>query len=134
MALYDLFPTIADIAGYEHQLPDIDGVSFASILTGKGNSPEHDFIVSSSYYGPTLITNDGWKIRTFLPQNAFELYFLPNDYREEKNLAELFPNKLEELKDKLLNACDGDLENGWYKGSNQISLDIQKLIKRGNEH
>ncbi|WP_268034761.1 arylsulfatase [Algoriphagus sp. PAP.12] len=113
-ANYDLLATIADLVGYQQQL-ETDGVSFSEELKGFGaGSENHDFVVYSSFIGPTLITDDGWKIRTYLPENAFELYNLNDDPREENNLAAKYPEKLLELKDKLLKACDGDFENGHY--------------------
>ena len=78
------------------------------------NNEEHEFIVYSSFLGPTLITNDGWKLRTYLKKGVFELYYLPDDFQEKKDLAVEFPEKLEELKHKLLNACEGDFKNGLY--------------------
>jgi arylsulfatase A-like enzyme len=121
VANYDLLATIAEMTGNKATIKT-DGLSFYPELVGKEPTQEHEFIVYSSFYGPTLITNDGWKIRTYLPKEAFELYYLPDDYREENNLANNYPEKLAKLKDKLLNACDGDFTNGWYRGRNQISL------------
>lgn len=113
-ANYDLLATIADLVGFQKELKT-DGVSFSDELTGlEAGSGKHDFVVYSSYIGPTLITEDGWKIRTYLPEDAFELYYLPDDPREEKNLAEKHPEKLKELKAKLLEACDGDFKNGHF--------------------
>ena len=76
--------------------------------------------------GPTLITRDGWKIRTYLNKEVFELYYLPDDFREENDLAEKYPEKLEELTIILLSACDGDLFNGLYTSSGkQINVEKQ---------
>ncbi|WP_117882668.1 sulfatase-like hydrolase/transferase [Aureibaculum luteum] len=114
IANYDILATIAEITGYSKKYKT-DGLSFYDELIQKSNKHEHDFVVYSSYLGPTLITKNGWKIRTYLKNNAFELYFLPDDFREEKNLSKDFPEKLDELKSKLLIACDGDFYNGLYK-------------------
>mgnify|MGYP001948499190 FL=1 len=100
-ANYDILPTIAEITGYSKPFK-IDGHSFYNELTGTDNKNEHDFVVYSSFIGPTLITNDGWKLRTYLKEDVFELYFLPDDYREEIELSEKFPEKLRELKNQLL--------------------------------
>jgi len=83
-------------------------------LIGVSDKDEHSFVVYSSFLGPTLITNDGWKLRSYLKKDAFELYFLPDDYREETDLSEKFPEKFEELKNKLLKACDGNFKNGLF--------------------
>lgn len=114
IANYDILPTIADLTGYSKRYKT-DGASFYKELIGDDDYEGHDFVVYSSYTGPALITNDGWKLRTYLKKDAFELYFLPDDYREEKNLAKEYPHRFEELKSKLLTACDGDYYNGLYE-------------------
>lgn len=62
--------------------------------------------------GPALITNDGWKLRYFTPKNIFQLYYLPEDYKEEVDLSTKYPEKVEALKKELIEKCDGDLING----------------------
>ena len=120
-ANYDLLPTIADITGYTGEV-HTDGISFFKELMEQEN-PTHDHLVYSSFLGPTLITNDGWKIRTYLSKDVFELYYLPDDFREEHNLAAAHPEKLEELKKELITACDGDLNNGLFSpGKSQIRI------------
>jgi hypothetical protein len=85
---------------------------------------EHDFIVYSSFLGPTLITNEGWKLRSYLAKDVFELYYLPDDFREEHDLSKKYRGKLMELKKKLSESCDGDLNNGLYTyQKNQIDIE-----------
>jgi arylsulfatase A-like enzyme len=123
VANYDILSTIADITGYEGSINN-DGLSFYKELIEKDSVPEHEFIVYSSFLGPTLITNEGWKLRTFLVKDLFELYYLPDDYREEHDLSKKYQGKLTELKDKLLESCDGDLKNGLYTyQKNQIDIE-----------
>ncbi|EAZ82935.1 arylsulfatase [Algoriphagus machipongonensis] len=122
VANYDLLPTIAELVSYNKPF-ETDGKSFLNELLGKENSTENDFVAYSSFIGPTLIANDGWKIRTHLGKEAFELYYLPDDFKEENDLSQEFPEKLEELKNKLIRACDGDLNNGLYSSRNsQITI------------
>ncbi len=116
VANYDMVATIAEIAGF-NKLIKTDGISFYNELLG-GETEPHDYVVYSSYTGPTLITNDGWKIRTLLGRNVFEIYYLPNDYREENELSKQNPEKLKELKAMLLEACEGDYNNGLYSSKN----------------
>ncbi len=113
VANYDILPTLADITGYSGKLKS-DGISFYKELIGETAEEEHNYVVYSSFLGPTLINSDGWKIRAYLPKNVFELYYLPDDFREETDLKEKFPKKFKELKDKLLNACDGNFKNGLF--------------------
>ena len=122
VANYDILPTIAEITACSSSLHS-DGISFFNELTHTDSEVEHEFVVFSSFSGPTLITKNGWKIRSYLDKNAFELYYLPDDFREETDLAEEFPDKLIELKTLLLKACDGDLKNGLYSSKkNQIKI------------
>jgi arylsulfatase A-like enzyme len=114
VANYDILPTIAEITGYTMKYKT-DGISFYRELIAEGNNEEHEFIVYSSFLGPTLITNDGWKLRTYLKKGVFELYYLPDDFQEKNDLAGKFPEKLVELKGKLLMACEGDFNNGLYE-------------------
>lgn len=113
VAAYDLLPTMAEIAGYSG-IYKSDGLSFYGEFTGVGGEKEHDYIVFSSFTGPALVTSEGWKIRSYLKEDVFEIYYLPDDFREENNLAEAKPEKLEELQQLLLLACDGDYGNGLY--------------------
>lgn len=113
VAAYDFLPTFAELVGYPEPFMS-DGLSFYGELSGGGVEKEHDHLVFSSFTGPALICSDGWKIRSDLAKDVFEIYYLPDDFREENNLAEAKPEKLEELKQLLLQACDGDFQNGLY--------------------
>ncbi|GAA3572958.1 sulfatase-like hydrolase/transferase [Snuella lapsa] len=120
-ANYDILMTIADITGFSKP-HTTDGKSFYNELDSIQPAYEHEFVVYSSFEGPTLITNDGWKIRSYLKKDVFELYYLPEDYREKNNLSDSFPEKLETLKTKLFRACDNDFENGLFSGKNYVKL------------
>lgn len=123
VANYDLLPTIAGLTGFKKAL-QCDGLSFYSELTNHAPGPAHDFVVYSSFEGPTLITNDGWKVRSYLKKDRFELYNLNMDYREEYDLASEHPEKLSQLKDLLLEACEGDINNGLYSPKcSQIAIE-----------
>ena len=74
---------------------------------------EHDSVVYASFFwGPSLVCRDGWKLRRINKTDTFQLYYLPDDYREEHDLAEKHPEKVKELSAKMLDACDGDYANG----------------------
>lgn len=122
VASYDFLSTLAEIVGFQGNFSS-DGFSFYGELTGEGTEEEHEFIVFSSFQGPALICSDGWKLRSFLKEDIFELYYLPDDFREEKDLAATYPEKVSELKEKLLMACDGDYSHGHYShAKNQIPI------------
>lgn len=122
-ANYDLLPTIAELTGYSKSF-ETDGLSYYDELVNTGvQNPQHEFVVYSSFTGPTLITQDGWKLRTILSKDVFELFFLPEDLKEQHDLSALHPDKLESLKKSLLEACDGDFQNGLYStNTSQIKL------------
>ncbi|GGF28915.1 arylsulfatase [Echinicola rosea] len=119
---YDWLPTVAEIVGFQGDLAT-DGVSFLPEMIDKGQTQEHDFIVHSSFEGPTLIAKDGWKLRYFIQKDVFELYYLPDDYREAEDLSAKYPQKRKEMKALLLESCDGNFENGWYRPAvNQLDV------------
>lgn len=119
IANYDFLATFAEITDYSNTLKT-DGISFYKDLIGEHNTKEHEFVVYSSFIGPTLVTKDGWKIRNYAKKKVFELYYLPDDFREEEDLVDEYPQKFTKLKKKLLDACDGNMINGLYKQSNQV--------------
>ncbi len=120
---YDLMATMADLLNYE--LPAAkDGISYLPELQSK-EGKGHDHVVYSSFLGPALVTHDGWKLRHFASKDIFQLYYLPNDYREEKNLIAENPEKAEELKKILTRECDGDLRNGWFQVRKRIMPSIR---------
>ncbi|WP_139958696.1 sulfatase-like hydrolase/transferase [Flavicella sediminum] len=111
VANYDFMNTMAELIGVP-EVKNKDGVSYAKTLLG-GKSKERAYTVLSSHtMGPSLITKDGWKLRYYLKKEIFQLYYLPDDYKEEHNLSEKFPEKLEALKTLLYKECNGDWENG----------------------
>ena len=115
VANYDLLPTIADLL--KSEIPKgIDGTSYLNILKG-GQTTEKDYVVHASFMGPALVTADGWKIRYYLKKDVFQLYYLPEDYEENNNLADLNSDKLEALKALLVKECEGDLNNGYFLNS-----------------
>jgi len=116
---YDLLNTIAEISGQE-ELKSKDGISYAKTLFG-GESQVRDYTVFSSFMGPALVTNDGWKLRYFQPGDLFQLYYLPNDYREENDLASEHTERVKQLKEILLKECDGDLDNGFFGRNKTVS-------------
>jgi arylsulfatase A-like enzyme len=130
-ANYDLLPTLAELTGYTKSLAT-DGKSFYGELAGKKEGRGDDFVVYSSFLGPALVTNDGWKIRSYLKEDAYELYYLPDDFREENNLAVQYPDKLTVLKELLVLACDGDIENGHFQNKNNIKVPKERAATSEN--
>jgi arylsulfatase A-like enzyme len=121
LANYDTMAMIAELL--EVELPDWkDGVSFLPSLKGT-EQPKHESVVFAGSIGPALVTPDGWKVRYLTPLRRLQLFYLPDDYREEKNLAEQNPDKLREMATKLLKACDGNMYHGTWENHKAIRVD-----------
>lgn len=113
VANYDIINTFADLLNVE--LPEEkDGLSYFPELMGEQVNETHDYIVFSSFQGPALVTQDGWKLRYYGPKDIYQLYYLPDDYREERDLSNEKTVILEKLKVELIKACSGDIKNGWF--------------------
>ncbi|WP_111709780.1 sulfatase-like hydrolase/transferase [Lutibacter citreus] len=110
VANYDLLNTISEITNGKTVLGK-DSKSYLNTLFG-GEKSVHDYTVYASKFGPAIVTKNGWKLRSLLRENIFQLYYLPDDYREENVLNEQNPEKVEELKKILLEKCDADFKNG----------------------
>ena len=116
---YDLLNTIAEITG-QPQIPGKDGISYAKTLFG-GQSKVRDYTIYSSYMGPAIVTKDGWKLRYFSPTDIFQLYNIADDYKEQYDLLDKYPARVEELKKILVRECDGDLSNGLFDRDKMVS-------------
>ena len=120
-----MLPTIAELVNYQKKLA-VDGLSYFQAMVskeqvqeqGKESLKEHDYIVYGSFEGPMLVMNDGWKIRSHLNKNVFEIFYLPDDKAEQNDLSELQPRKFNHLKKLLIDACSGDLKNGFVSWQN----------------
>ena len=115
---YDFMTTMADLVGFE--LPETkDGVSYLSALLSE-DGPRQEYIVYSSFMGPAIVNKEGWKLRYFSEDDIFQLYFLPDDYKETNNIIASNEAKAAELKNLLMEECNGDLSNGWFKTRTNI--------------
>lgn len=114
----DITPTVLDLLEFEKPktikgVPqkDIQGISFKNTL----NDPYAISKKTVQYfemYGNRAIYKDGWKAVVNHYFNAskgnsydddvWELYHVDEDYSESRNVAELYPDKLRELKDEWL--------------------------------
>lgn len=113
VAGYDFLPTMADWLGVKLQTKK-DGISYLPALTKGKKLPKNRFIVIGSDEGPTLISNEGWKLRYYAKQQKYELYNLRNDPQEKYDVSLRHPDKVEAYKKSLLEACGGKIENGVF--------------------
>jgi|SaaInlStandDraft_1057018.scaffolds.fasta_scaffold05311_4 arylsulfatase A-like enzyme len=121
IANYDTMATMAEIL--EQDVPDWkDGQSFLTTLKGQKQDPP-DYVIFAGNVGPALVSSDGWKVRYLTPVRRLQLFYLPDDYREENNLAEKEPEKLREMATKLLKCCDGNMYHGTWENHKSIRVD-----------
>lgn len=65
--------------------------------------------------GPAIVTREGWKLRFVrLPdENLYQLYYLPDYYREENNIIqEGPPDIVNHLSTLMLRECAGNYGGG----------------------
>ena len=109
-AVYDLFPTIAAVAGFE--LPKkhpIDGSNLATLLTGRRDDSRSEMFLMHYPHAPhrsdyfTCYRDGNWKvIYHYFPSEAsegshYQLYDLGKDPFESTNLAASEPARLREM-------------------------------------
>ncbi len=100
-AFWDVLPTLAELAGAE--IPEnTDGISFLPALTGKGTQKEHDYLYWEfpSYQGQQAVRKGDWKaIRKdiFKGNMDIALYNLAEDIVEENNVADQYPEIVDEM-------------------------------------
>ncbi len=102
-AHWDMLPTFCELSGAK--APEgIDGISITHELFGKPNQAQHDYLYWEFYErgGKRAVRFGDWKaVQLNLRKQAnppIELYYLPNDIGEDKNVAEEHPDKVEQAK------------------------------------
>ena len=101
----DVLPTVLELAGGSWQ-GEIDGISLAPTLLGRGEQAEHDYLYWE-YGGQQAIRMGPWKgVRPRLGkgEKALELYHLERDPAESRDLAAEHPEIVERLEEALLAA------------------------------
>ena len=107
-AFWDVFPTLAEITGIE--VPkNTDGISFLPTLLSE-NQKEHDYLYWEFHEkgGRQAVRKGDWKLVKYNVLNpektTTELYDLSTDIGEENNVAEQYPETVEELSEIMKNA------------------------------
>jgi arylsulfatase len=128
----DIAPTIYEILGitppeefYGVIQEPIDGISMAYTFKDP-DAPDRKTIQYFENYGSRGIYENGWYACTFGPltpwvtgsgedlatwdsrADVWELYNLTTDFTQKRNLAKLFPDKLEEMKNKFLQEAEAN--------------------------
>ena len=129
IANYDFMATMTDMLSLE--IPKgKDGVSFLPLLKEE-EQEGRDYIVFGSPTGPSLVTSDGWKLRSYINKNKsldyvcygdypsalkeavlFQLFNQNEDYEERKDLSAKHPEVVKTLRINLLRECGGNLIHG----------------------
>ena len=105
---YDLFPTILDYVGLKSET-EIDGKSLMPILKGESKIDRDDVFWHFPHYHGSLwkpgsaIRHGDWKLVQHFESNTVELYDLKNDIGEMDDLSLNFPEKTQDLLNRLSN-------------------------------
>jgi len=116
----DFYPTLLDLLGLEPLNNQLDGRSFESVLSGSGDLEQRPIFFHFPIYleankscapsgrdplfrtRPGAVVIDGeWKLHWYFEDRAYELYNLKEDIGETKNVANVFPDQLQALQEKL---------------------------------
>lgn len=102
----DWIPTLLELIG-ERAPTGLDGISFASFLTGKGPAPVRKFFWHFPHYTnqgsrPTGAVRDGnWMMVEYYDEPKAELFDLATDIGEQKDLAVQQPERVARLRSAL---------------------------------
>lgn len=102
-AFWDFLPTVADLTGTTPS-EQLDGFSYLPLLKGEEMTCKHDYIYYEFYEqgGKQSILKDGWKLVRLNLSNPEklkeELYYLPEDIGEAKDMMVLNSAKANELR------------------------------------
>ena len=123
---YDLFPTILDYAGLKSEA-ELDGKSLMPLLKGESKIDREDVYWHFPHYHGSLwkpgsaIRHGDWKLVQHFESNTLELYDLKNDIGEMEDLSSKFPEKTQDLLNRL---------NNLRKETNANSVSINKNFKQ----
>ncbi|WP_420386219.1 arylsulfatase [Roseivirga sp.] len=101
-AFYDILPTLAELSNTPLNKA-VDGLSFASVLQSGKPGKEHEYLYWEfpSYNGQQAVRMGKWKgIRTNMMDGNLdiELYDLENDMAETENVANEYPDIVEDIR------------------------------------
>lgn len=103
IAFWDLYPTFAALLGQPAE--ESDGLSLLPLWTGSGHFPGHDFLYFEFHEGGgrQAVRQGDWKLvhlNVSSPgKDTWELYFLPDDPGETRNVASRFPERVRSLQE-----------------------------------
>ncbi len=103
---YDLFPTILNALGAKYNIKNIDGKDLNNLFFKKEFDRDYIFWHFPHYHGSlwkpgSAIRNKEWKLVQFYEENTKELYNLYDDFSESNNLADTYPEIVDNLSKKM---------------------------------
>jgi arylsulfatase A-like enzyme len=142
----DLMPTLLDLVGIKPPA-NLDGRSYARLLTGSGNTTSRTFLWHFPHYNnqggrPSGAVREGnWKLLEFYDDGKAELYNLEQDIGEQHDLADREPKRVAAMRASLAawrkqigaqeNTPNTNFDPGQYKRIYQ-DIDISRLKPNGN--
>ena len=133
----DVMPTILDLLEFspEQASHPLRGKSLVPAM--KGEPIGRDIFSETDYrlytFKRSIITPEGWKLIHTLKDKSRELFYLPDDPRELKNLAEVEPIRSDALEEKLFdhfNKIGHDLRiKRWEIGLNPVYKSQGKTMR-----
>ena len=109
----DLFPTIAELAGYGKPLPtSLDGGSLTDVLRHRGHgtvSRQRPFLIFHQAVArspQTALMQGDYKLVKTWERNRLELFDLSSDQSEAKDLSMSHPEKTKELHSRMVGFLD----------------------------
>jgi arylsulfatase A-like enzyme len=125
----DLFPTMADLAGYSHQLPNtLDGGSLKNLLQNQGQgtiqrvNPFLIFHQAVARKAQTSLRLGDFKLIKTWEGNRLELFDMSKSLSEKNNIAKKLPSKTDELHQMMiqfLNEVGAETSKTTFKKKNQ---------------
>jgi len=105
-AFWDIFPTVAEIAGTNLPAGRIDGISFLPALQGLPQTNRHEFLYWEFHeHGfQQAVRMENWKALRLQPGQPLELYDLSVDRGEQLNVAGKHPQVIARLEEYLQTA------------------------------
>ncbi|MEW6237175.1 MAG: sulfatase [Candidatus Omnitrophota bacterium] len=99
----DIYPAIREISGARDENSSVEGVSFLPLLRRTRGLKREALYWHYPHYHPggaapySAIRKGDWRLIEFFEERRLELYNLKEDIGETKNLAEIMPEKTQEL-------------------------------------
>lgn len=106
-AFWDLMPTLADITDNTGNITT-DGISYLPTLLSDKEQQQHEYLYWEFHElnGRIALRAGDWKLikQPVVGETILELYNIKEDIHEDNNLAEQYPDKVEELETLMNNA------------------------------